>query len=291
MKSILLALLVTAGAGGTAVQAGGSDPGFLDHAAISKGFADELGRLYEAGRCTTNKTLNRQLFDRGPRKIALVPESRRDLPWEDVYEKCRTSVVIVGSLYKCTKCEHWHVNEATGFAVDDQGLIATDYHVIEDDKNQAVTIGIRTWDGRVFPADEVVAADRESDVALFRTKATGLAPLPVARDARVGEEVAVLSHPADRFWVFSRGAVAGKAMHKCEHHGDNCRRLLITADFAKGSSGGPVLNRRGAVVGLVQSTTAVNYEPDSQTPRNLQMVWKACVPSVCLFELTAGSRP
>jgi S1-C subfamily serine protease len=55
----------------------------------------------------------------------------------------------------------------------------------------------------------------------------------------------------------------------------------VTADYAKGSSGGPVVNEAGKVVGMVSNTQSIYYGPrgkdgDQQGP--LQMVVKNCVP-------------
>jgi len=71
--------------------------------------------------------------------------------------------------------------------------------------------------------------------------------------------------------------------------------MAITADFAKGSSGGPLLDESGAVVGMVSSTQSIYYgnrnkdeededeEKDDKGP--LQMVVKCCVPAEALREL------
>ena len=57
------------------------------------------------------------------------------------------------------------------------------------------------------------------------------------------------------------------------------RWLTITADYARGSSGGPLLNDAGEVIGMVASTHSVYYnQSEDGTHQNLQMVWKQCVP-------------
>ena len=53
--------------------------------------------------------------------------------------------------------------------------------------------------------------------------------------------------------------------------------MQITADFARGSSGGPVLDARGRAVGMVASTGSVHYNNDHGEQKNLQMVFKECV--------------
>ena len=61
----------------------------------------------------------------------------------------------------------------------------------------------------------------------------------------------------------------------------------ITADFARGSSGAPVLNEAGAVVAVAQSTRSIYYDEKEGRPENLQMVVKQCVPARYVRELIA----
>lgn len=56
--------------------------------------------------------------------------------------------------------------------------------------------------------------------------------------------------------------------------------MTITADFAKGSSGCPVLDECGAVVGIVNNTESIYYDDDGKKKQtDLQMVVKNATPS------------
>ncbi len=61
--------------------------------------------------------------------------------------------------------------------------------------------------------------------------------------------------------------------------------LTITADYAQGSSGGPILNEHGAVVGLVCSTMPVLDNNDG----NVQMTWKFSRPSSSVLALLSAA--
>jgi hypothetical protein len=61
--------------------------------------------------------------------------------------------------------------------------------------------------------------------------------------------------------------------------------VSITADFARGSSGAPVLNDQGQVVAIVKSTDSVYYSENDERQRDLQMVFKTCIPAQNLLRL------
>ena len=65
----------------------------------------------------------------------------------------------------------------------------------------------------------------------------------------------------------------------------NVRRMSITADYAKGSSGAPVLNNNGEVIGVVSSTNSIYYNKVKGREENLQMVVKNCIPINALRRL------
>ena len=200
------------------------------------------------------------------------------------YDSHAKGVVIVSSVYKCGKCDKWHLgNQATGWILSADGLMVTNHHVFQG--NTSAAFGIMTLDGRFSEIVKVEAADRRSDLAVFRVDGDGFQPLPVASAISVGERVHVISHPDTRYFTYTSGSVSRIFKGHSHNRQPTATRLSITADFAKGSSGGPVMNDQGEVVGMVASTHTIYYHGDS--PRvdksgNLdkgpsQMVIKQCV--------------
>lgn len=210
---------------------------------------------------------------------------------EGVYERAQRATLVIGGLYKCDKCAHTHARPASGFVLTASGVAVTNYHVMDAKDN--LTVVAMTHDGRVLPVKEVLAADRGHDVAVIQLDVAGAAkeggdagkggdvdagalePLPLGAQARPGADVFVMSHPDNRFFSFTRGTVS-RYYHAGPQRG-NATMMQITADFARGSSGGPVLDARGQAVGMVASTSSVYYNNDHGEQKNLQMVFKECV--------------
>jgi S1-C subfamily serine protease len=143
-----------------------------------------------------------------------------------------------------------------------------------------------TSDGRVFPIKAVLATDRINDAAVLKVEATDLKPLPLARSVRVGATVYCLSHPLmnymgteNGFFAFTQGIVSGR--YRSQLRGETPINVLtITADYAQGSSGGPILNEHGAVVGMVCETLTISDDNDEG-----QMTWKFTRPSSSILAL------
>ena len=259
-----------------------ADHGYLDLKAANERFFEKLGEFVTAKTATAPAVLARQAGEQKHFPMSAAQDRGRSLPPADLYARARPSVVAIAQIYKCGKCSRWHGGSATGFIVRKDGLIVTNFHVVgEDGKGEA--LGVMLADGRVFPILSVLAADRLNDVAIVKIAAENLPALPIAPDVPIGGKVYCLSHPVQHFFTFTEGQVSGKFIEP-EHRGQ-VRQLAITADYAKGSSGGPILNENGAVVGMVRSTSSVYYNQEQGEDRNIQMVWKLCVPSGAILDL------
>lgn len=216
-------------------------------------------------------------------RIELPPptqELARD--WEQLYARARKGVVIVAGIFKCNKCKNWHAGPASGFVLRADGVIVTNYHVLNQPEQR--TIVVMTSDGKVLPVKQVLAAAEADDIAVLQVDARDLPPLPLQANIAPGAPIAIISHPSDRFYMLTLGHVARLAL---EQNGKRqAARIQVTADFAKGSSGGPVFNAQGQVVGFVCSTNSIYYNEDARRgPTNFQMVIHSCVPAKSLLKL------
>ncbi len=263
------------------------DPANVEDRVLLNRLNEEATRLIDAKRTTSLSDLVKQL-DREQCELALPKPHSLAAGAVEVYAKARAGVVVVAGIFKCKNCSKWHATTASGFVLTSTGAVVTNYHVVNDREKE--TLLVMTADQRVFPVEQVLAADRRDDVAILKVDAKELMPLPVtvtADAAPVGSAVSVISHPANRFFCYTTGVVSRRSMH---HSGDKeTTDILITADFARGSSGAPILNSQGQVVGIVRATDSVYYSKEGDQQKNLQMVFKICVPSASLLHLVRGA--
>ncbi|BCX48385.1 peptidase S1 and S6 chymotrypsin/Hap [Haloferula helveola] len=277
MKTALLFLL--------GLGAAFAEPVVINDPALIANFQRKLGKIADKEEFPTADSFAKGLSDIS-RSIEL-PSTAADSSPEDPAE----SVFLISSVYKCGKCDKWHIGGvATAWALTTDGLMVTNHHVFEKAKGAAM--GVCDREGNVHIITEVVAQNQENDVAIFKVKAGDLKPLALGTPAAIGSRVHVISHPHKRFFMHTFGDVSRYFRRPGKDDRKASTVMSITADYAKGSSGGPVLDTDGRVVGMVSSTQSIYYESDNGQPKGpLQMVVKNCVPvSAILQTLEAPAR-
>jgi len=207
------------------------------------------------------------------------------------YENICRSVVVVGSVDFCKECSKSHMGAvSSGWVIGPGGRIVTNYHVLED--KEAEELGVMTFDGTVYPVRAVLAADREGDAAIVEIDcgSAELPALPLAEAAQTGERIRVVGHPDGRFYSLTEGIVS-RVFRETTADGKGHRTwLTVTADYGGGSSGAPVLNGAGQVVGMVSSTATLLADPENgKEPEaaDVQMVFRDCVSIETMRRLTA----
>lgn len=247
---------------------------FFDNIGFEEQYVAEMERLMDGGRMRAVSSLVKQL--KAQNRYAFTPSARSFdsvLSAAELYRRLSGSVVGLGNVYLCERCDELHPSLAGGVIVGADGYILTNYHVL-DVPSRAQALGVILRDGRVFPIEKVLASDKASDLALVKIDAEGLKAATVAEDVPVGEDVFVISHPDRHYYILTSGVVSGKNLGRTKE--GPVEQISITADYARGSSGAPVFNRRGEIIGLVRSTDTVLY--DRKHNSQVQMVWKYLVP-------------
>ena len=241
------------------------------------------GELIETQRAVPSRVLRQQL-DRTRCELKLRPAPRKSLTAGQIVERNQPGVLVVAGIFKCDRCDRWHAGGGSGVMLHESGIFATACHVVSSTNH--ATLVILTGDGRLAPVREVLAANRRTDIAILRAEGDRFAALPVSTNAPVGASIYVISHPDDHFFTLSQGIVSRYFSRPGGRGRPYVPFMAVTADFAKGSSGGPVFNEQGAVVGLVSSTVSSYFNEDREHHKdNLQMVFKNCTPSQNILDL------
>jgi serine protease Do len=134
----------------------------------------------------------------------------------------------------------------TGFVIRPDGWIATNLHVIIGGGHVKVTLRDLRGD-RDLEVVDVIAASPEHDLAIVRVEAHGLPAVALGNsDAmRPGDTVVAIGNPFGLEDTVSNGLVS--ARRKVD---DDTEVLQISAPIAPGSSGGPIFNEHGEVIGV-----------------------------------------
>lgn len=162
----------------------------------------------------------------------------------DIVLKHKKAVVTI-YVYK----EDDHIATGTGFIIGSDGIIATNYHVISellDGKDTALLVKMEN--GAFFFTEDIISFNKDNDIALLKVEGKGLPKVKLATTykAKRGESIVVIGSPKGLETTVSDGILSG--IHEKD------RLIQITAPISPGSSGSPVFNLKGEVIGVVNSS-------------------------------------
>ncbi|GGZ17026.1 protease [Streptomyces inusitatus] len=152
----------------------------------------------------------------------------------------------------------------TGFVYDQEGHILTNNHVV-DSAAQGGALSVTFSNGKKYDA-EVVGRAQGYDVAVLKLKKAppGLAPLPLGDSGKVavGDSTIAIGAPFGLSNTVTTGIISAKNRPVASGDGSGSRNsymsaLQTDASINPGNSGGPLLDARGAVIGInsaIQST-------------------------------------
>lgn len=161
-----------------------------------------------------------------------------DLP--TLARKSRPAVYLIAVLDENGKT----TGSGTGFVISPDGLLVTNAHVIEGAK----TMIAKAENGGLFPIRKVLAVDSSNDLALLQMEGKDLPYLPLAPHglAEAGSRIAVMGSPLGLEGTLSEGIISARRSLP----GQKREVLQISAPISPGSSGSPVLDSQGRVVGV-----------------------------------------
>ena len=137
--------------------------------------------------------------------------------------------------------------QGSGFVIDKDGHILTNYHVIADAREVWVTLHNR----KKYKAT-IVGTDRAHDLAVVQIKATDLQPMTLgdSSNLQVGQKVYAIGNPFGLAGTLTRGIVS--SIRQVQEPDGMVIEEAIQTDAAinPGNSGGPLLNWHGEVIGI-----------------------------------------
>jgi serine protease Do len=141
----------------------------------------------------------------------------------------------------------WDGVKGTGFNIDSNGLIVTNYHVIEN--SNRVNVHFKTGGSFV---GKVIAKDSEIDLALVDIVAKDLPLLPLTFEKKWehGEKIIFIGNPLAFKQIANEGTIVGNILLEDW----DVPVMMIEAPIYKGNSGSPVINEAGEVIGVVFAT-------------------------------------
>jgi S1-C subfamily serine protease len=153
-----------------------------------------------------------------------------------VFERAKSAVVTIST----------STGTGTGFIISDGKLLVTCFHVVEGEKPQNLKIDLK---GVRIAA--IVAWDRNADIAIFKIEGKVPKSLTLHSDGlmKPGTKIYVIGNPLGFLnQTISEGIVSGIRTTP------GAKLLQISAPVSPGSSGSPVINPTGQVVGMVKGS-------------------------------------
>jgi tetratricopeptide (TPR) repeat protein len=158
-----------------------------------------------------------------------------------VIKRVEPSIIVLLTYDK----EGRFLGQGTGFFITQDGDVITNYHVLKG----AGRADVRTGDGKMYPVKRIVAEDEEGDLirVSIDIREEIVHPLPIhAPFPEVGERIIVVGTPLGLEKTVSDGIIS--AIREVPQFG---KIIQVTAPISPGSSGSPVVNMNGEVVGVV----------------------------------------
>jgi S1-C subfamily serine protease len=175
-----------------------------------------------------------------------------ELSSEDLFKLASPSVVLI----EVFKQSGERRGTASGFIANSEGAVVTNYHVIRG----ASSASIRLQDGSTTDAQGIFGYDPHRDVAVLKANNIGAKALRIgdSEKVQIGDRVVAIGSPLALQNTISDGMVSG------------IRNEVIqtSTPISPGSSGGPLFNRHGEVIGIAVAGMRVGQNLNFAVPIN-----------------------
>ncbi len=168
-----------------------------------------------------------------------------------VYKKGIPSVVNITSTVRTFNFFYGVMpqeGQGTGFLLDKEGHILTNYHVIQA---RGAKLEVTLYNKKKYPA-QLIGADPRHDLAVIKIDAPNLTPVVLgdSRTLQVGQKVFAIGNPFGLSGTMTRGIVSAIRPIGSPNGARIDNAIQTDAAINPGNSGGPLLNSRGEVIGI-----------------------------------------
>jgi 2-alkenal reductase len=182
----------------------------------------------------------------------LLTETER--VFAEVYKNVAPSVVSINVTFRTSNARTGS-SSGSGFVVDTQGHIVTNYHVVEG----ANQIEVNFFDGTITRAT-TVGLDPDSDLAVIKVNLPSDRLRPVvmgnSNTVQVGQTTLAIGNPYSKEWTLTSGIISALNRRIIGLNSYSIGGVIQTdAAINPGNSGGPLLNLRGEVIGVNSQIT------------------------------------
>jgi len=156
----------------------------------------------------------------------------------NIYNNYANAVVVVIALVD-------NGGLGSGFIIDKTGLVVTNFHVVED-INKIPEIGVVKLDGSIHLATDIIAYDKDIDFVIFKIEGDNheTVKLGDSDEIQMGDDVVALGHPKKEFYSLTKGIISQIRTK------DEIKYFQHDSSIEGGSSGGPLFNNKGKVIGI-----------------------------------------
>ncbi|MDG2126062.1 MAG: serine protease, partial [Verrucomicrobiales bacterium] len=217
----------------------------------------KIAELDDRGKLVGHEELLAQIKEPVAQKLVLAVPSEKRLTSAEIVAGARAGVVQVGWTYLCERCNNWHLKLSGGYPISADGAVATCAHVLEVPPMKKGSLVVVDDEGNVYPVVSVLAHDEVMDAAIVKIDHE-LEPFALSDQVSPGDDAFCYSDPLGQRGYFSRGMVNRFTWGKRKRGGDDTGlralrhlRLDVSTAWAPGSSGSPVFDGFGNVIGHV----------------------------------------
>ncbi len=184
--------------------------------------------------------------------LSVTPEARQAL-----FARLKHSVVVL----EASTVSGERTGNGTGFAVREDGVVVTNHHVVDGHPSLTAVFS----DGRRVDVTGLLLLDEAHDLAVLRIDAKGLEPLKLGSSTALteGSQLFMAGNPLGLDFTFNEGVLTALRPKGLPADlgiplpdADKQPLLQLAINAEPGSSGSPVVDADGAVVGIVRSKLA-----------------------------------